>query len=150
MEIKVATSEDKTAMFELESGKQKASGASEMDLMMQSWDSPWREESLEFYLKSGWCFVALEKSELVGYVLAQPLLFIQASTQSLWIEFVSGRTLAEREELVDVAYRWARSKHLQRVLFNTKHIEDEILKNGFPKSKNLMSSYVNSTKISED
>ncbi len=53
---------------------------------------------------------------LVGYVLAQPFLFLRRQTQTVWIEYVEGESAAIVSELVDTVIRISREKHMQRVL----------------------------------
>ena len=115
MEIKVATIEDLSSIGEFSRQQLKASGVTDAELMMKSWNEPWRDESLEHYLNTGWCFVARDGDELKGYVLCQPLLFFQSWTQSLWVEYLAADSDKLKNELLDVAWRWAKSKHLQRV-----------------------------------
>lgn len=91
---------------------------SEFEAEMASWDAPWRQESLEHYVQLGWSFVMFEDNKLCGYVLAQPLLFVNGMTQSLWVEYVSADRGEQTFELLDVSIKWAKSKHLQKVLFH--------------------------------
>jgi hypothetical protein len=92
----------------------------EIEKMTLSWKAPWREESLEFYIKAGWCIGNWDSNEkFSGYFLAQPILFMESYTQTLWIEYVSYTTLDTFSQLVEFAYKYGRDKHLQRVLFNT-------------------------------
>jgi hypothetical protein len=80
----------------------------------------WRKEALEHYLPLGWSFCKREDDKLIAYILCQPLLFFEGWTQSLWIEHVSAVNPADAQEMIDIAYRWARDKHLQKVFFNTQ------------------------------
>ncbi len=93
---------------------------------LKSWNARWRRESLEHYLQMGWSFLARDtdtksdrhpEGELVGYFIAQPLLFFDGYTQSLWVEHVAYSTLKSRDELCELAYKLAREKHLQKVFF---------------------------------
>ncbi len=54
---------------------------------------------------------------LLGYSLAQPLLFFRGITQSLWVEHMAFETLDVGEELMNIMVGWGRSKHIQKVLF---------------------------------
>ncbi len=86
--------------------------------MFDSWTAAWRKESLEHYLKCGWSFVATSPSDqVVGFFLAQPLLFLNRQTQSLWVEMILGVDQEITEYLIEIAIKTAREKHLQRVLF---------------------------------
>src|SRR5690606_20454708 len=102
-------------------------GLSEVERMQIAWKAPWRKESLEHYLKTGWCIGLYgEQGMLVGYFLAQPILFMESLTQTLWIEYLSYSNHDDGLKLVDFAYRYGRDKHLQRVLFNKDTIFDQI------------------------
>ena len=98
----------------------------EMDREIQSWNSRWRKESLQHYVPIGWSFLVRDTSQpglegtegaLVGYFLAQPLLFLDGQTQSLWLEHLQFNSLQVRDELCQLAYKLAREKHLQKVYF---------------------------------
>lgn len=100
---------------------------SSMDPMEQelfAWTSRWRAESLGHYLPMGWSFLARDRQkksqwsdegELVGYFIAQPLLFFDGQTQSLWVEHLSYLNQKAKSELCELAYRLSREKHFQRV-----------------------------------
>ncbi len=90
-----------------------------MEAEISSWSSPSRQESLESYLPKGWSFSVrdLKENKLLGYFLGQPLLFFQKQTQVLWIEHMMALSEAVYDCLIEVAYRQAREKHLQRVYF---------------------------------
>lgn len=152
MAIKVATPKDFQRISQFAKAQSLASGQSEAEIMMASWDLPWREESLEFYLKGGWCFVSEEENtgDLHGYLLAQPLLFFRHYTQSLWVEWVSANSQERVEELLDVAYRWARSKHLQKVVMAQNLVEEEKLGALFPGLAHRHFFEVSSTKLTEE
>ncbi|PWU14134.1 MAG: hypothetical protein C5B49_13715 [Bdellovibrio sp.] len=109
----------------------------EVEQAITSWNSRWRPESLEYYIPLGWSFVARDKDvrnssssssssggggdgetgPIVGYFIAQPLLFFDGQSQSLWIEHLQFSSLMVRDELCDLAYRLAREKHFQRVYY---------------------------------
>jgi hypothetical protein len=117
------------------------------------WTAPWRTESLAPYLKIGWSMSRRDAKtgRLLGYILAQPFLFMRRQTQTVWIEHVEGETPAITAELVDTVVRVSREKHMQRVLMdfnsektdlglgdiirlrNGRVIEDDILE--FPTTK---------------
>ena len=91
----------------------------EIEKMTVAWKAPWRKEALEHYLKTGWCIGLLNnQNQIEGYFLAQPVLFMESYTQSLWIEYISYKNLDMFLALADFAYKYGRDKHLQRVLFN--------------------------------
>ncbi len=98
----------------------------ETDRTFQAWHARWRPESLEHYLPMGWSFLARDaevasphsdEGMLVGYFLAQPFLFMDGQTQTLWVEHLSFSSLEARDELCQLAYKLSREKHFQRVLF---------------------------------
>lgn len=98
----------------------------ETERNLQSWNARWRKESLEHYLPLGWSFLArLEdvdsefssEGQLVGYFIAQPQLFLDGHTQSLWIEHLSYASLQARDELCELAYKLGKEKHFQKVYF---------------------------------
>ncbi len=121
--FKIATLSDLDEILAFAEENHKKSSTNEMERMLQSWHARWRREALEFYLPLGWSFVARvtgssdHNNPIVGFFLGQPLLFLRAMTQTLWIEYLVGNDLAIRSALADVAIRLAREKHLQRVLF---------------------------------
>ena len=82
------------------------------------WSAPWRKESLEHYLKIGWSMARRDPQtgRLLGYILAQPFLFMRKQTQTVWIEHVDAETPALVTELVDTIVRIGREKHMQRVM----------------------------------
>lgn len=126
--------------------------ANKDDLFIE-WSAPWRQESLEHYLKIGWSMARRDRNtgRLIGYILAQPFLFLRRQTQTVWIEYVDAETPTLTAELVDTIVRISREKHMQRVLIeldaakadlglgevirgrNGRMIEDEILE--FPTTK---------------
>lgn len=92
-----------------------------MERELAQWHAPWRQEALEHYLKLGWSFAAFKESsdELAGLILCQPMLFARGYTQTLWVEYlsVSKNHPDLAHTLFDIAYRTAREKHLQTLLF---------------------------------
>lgn len=89
-----------------------------VDLEFAKWQSRSRREAVEHYLPMGWSFGLWRDTELLGYFLAQPLLFYSGMTQSLWIEAVVSGDTAVDFQLIDTAVRLAREKHFQQVLFS--------------------------------
>jgi len=113
-------------ILHFEKGKLKEQFVDESEFVLQSWSAKWRKEALENYLPKGWSFLARDKNQksefsnegaLIGYFIAQPLLFFDGQTQSLWVEHLQYSTLQARDELCDLAYRLCREKHFQRVYF---------------------------------
>jgi hypothetical protein len=90
----------------------------ETSRMMAGWQAKWRREALESYLPLGWSFAIRDEQQMLqGYFLAQPLLFFRGQTQTLWVEWMSYTSAEVARELIELAVRWGRDKHLQRVLF---------------------------------
>lgn len=116
--------QDLEQIFAFEQKKLMETIADENERTLQSWHAPWRKESLSHYIPMGWSFLAFDssdaeenKKELVGYFIAQPLLFLNGQTQSLWIEHMSYSSLQARDELCELGYKMAREKHFQKVFF---------------------------------
>lgn len=87
------------------------------DREFEEWHASWRRESLEHYLPLGWSFGIWTDGKLQGYFLAQPQLFTRALTQTLWVEHLRGLSPETVGSLVEIAYKIAREKHFQKVLF---------------------------------
>jgi len=108
----------------------------EMERTLHSWNARWRKEALEHYLALGWSFLARDQEKpsphsdeglLVGYFIAQPLLFLDGQTQSLWIEHLQYASLQARDELCELGYKLSREKHFQKVFFpNVSGINNSI------------------------
>lgn len=118
---RVIQAEDLQEILDLENQKLQEVYSDEMERMMASWNSKFRIEALNHYIALGWSFLARdpENNKLVGYFIAQPLLFLDGHTQSLWVEHVQYCSLQARDELCELAYKLGREKHLQRVYFPT-------------------------------
>lgn len=123
---RVMQKEDIEELLDFEKKKLIEIEQNEIEREFIQWNSRWRKESLEHYAQMGWSFLARNpdlKSNysneglLVGYFTAQPLLFLEGQTQSLWVEHLSYSTLQARDELVEIAYKLSRDKHFQRVYF---------------------------------
>lgn len=123
---RVIQTHDLPELFAYEQRKLAEAVPDENERTLQSWQARWRKESLEHYLPMGWSFLARdrdiaseasEEGALVGYFVAQPLLFVDGHTQSLWVEHLSYSSLQARDELADLAYKLAREKNFQRVYF---------------------------------
>jgi hypothetical protein len=116
--MKVLGPQDEAAVEALERGLLAARPGDEFEKEMSTWKAPWRKEALAHYLPQGWSFGIWDvEGRLLGYSLGQPLLFFQGFTQALWVEHMSARDESVYEKLIEISYRWARDKHLQRVLF---------------------------------
>lgn len=116
---RVIQTEDLQEILELENEKLRESFPDEMERMIATWNSKFRVEALNHYIALGWSFLARDEGshKLMGYFIAQPLLFLDGHTQSLWVEHVQYSSLKARDELCELAYRLGREKHLQRVYF---------------------------------
>ncbi len=117
---------DLEEIVDFEKNKLRETVADEMERELHSWNARWRQESLNHYIPMGWCFLARDRNlksafssegQLVGYFLAQPLLFFDGNTQTLWVEHMQYSTLQARDELCELAYKLSREKHFQKVLF---------------------------------
>lgn len=116
---RIAQLSDVDAVYDFEMKQKFTDADDEMETMMAVWSSSFRKEALEHHFKLGWSFIGSNsKNQVVGFFLGQPLLFFDAQTQTLWVEYVSAINLAITTELVDIAYRLAREKHFQRVLIS--------------------------------
>lgn len=116
---------DEIILFEKE--KLKETFLEEVDQELYSWNARWRKESLEYYVPIGWSFLVREESTFLGYFIAQPLLFLDAQTQSLWVEHLQYKTFEARDVLCEMVYKLGREKHFQKVYFpNEFHIKNAI------------------------
>ena len=117
LELRIIQLSDVEKLLSFEEKKLNELVSDETQKRFQAWNSRWRKESLEHYASLGWSFLAEVEGELVGYFLAQPLLFFDNQTQSLWVEYIQFSSLQVRDELCNLAYRLAREKHFQRTYF---------------------------------
>ena len=126
LQLRVIQPRELDEIFEYEKRKLQEQITDEMEREFHIWNSRWRKEALEHYLPMGWSFLARETSRvsheapegaLVGYFIAQPLLFLQGQTQALWVEHIQYSSLQVRDELCDLAWRLSREKHFQKVYF---------------------------------
>lgn len=110
---------DLNDILELEKQNLAATYPEEADQTIALWNSKFREEALRHYIQIGWSFGVREKSsgQLLGYFIAQPLLFFNSHTQSLWVEHLSAKDQIVKDELLMISYKLGREKHLQRVYF---------------------------------
>lgn len=124
--LRVIEAHEADELLDFEMKKLSETIADEMERQIFAWNSRWRKESLMHYLPMGWSFLARDRSlkssysqegALVGYFLAQPLLFFDGFTQNLWVEHIQFNTLEARDSLADLAYRLSREKHFQKVFF---------------------------------
>lgn len=116
---KVLTPESEQEAFEFGQRELEKSVPDSFERMMMNWNSSWRSEALAHYSQTGWSFYLREPSsnKICGVILAQMVLFFNGQTQSLWVEDVAGDSELEIEQLLEIAIRWAKDKHLQKVFF---------------------------------
>ena len=116
--LQVIQTSELDEIFDFEQRRLVETFPQEEDRMFQTWSSRWRKEALEHFLPQGWSFLARDQDGvLVGYFLAQPLLFFDGQTQSLWVEHLQTSSLQARDSLTELAYKLSREKHFQRVYF---------------------------------
>lgn len=110
---------ERDEILAFESALRSVNPPDELAQALALWQARYRPEALEFYLPLGWSFAIRDEDEVMqGYFLAQPILFWAGMTQTLWIEHLAYSRLEVCDELLDLAVRWGRDKHLQRVLFS--------------------------------
>jgi hypothetical protein len=128
IDLKVIINSDIPEILNYEENRLIEQGLPEDEIKISAWSAPWRKEALEHYVPLGWSFIARDvDGRLLGYFLAQPILFFDRQTQSLWVEHLQASSLLARDALTDLAYRLSREKHLQRVYFpNLPHIHNAI------------------------
>jgi len=136
MNIKILKIEDIEKILDFENRALEKNVADEVERKFAAWHSPWRQEALEHYLPQGWCFGIWQgaegESDLLGYLLAQPILFFKGMTQSFWIEHISFLSQNVGQELITVAYKMSREKHMQKLLFSESEILLELTSNWQP------------------
>lgn len=149
MEIKLFLEEHVDNVFSYELDKL-PSDLPEIKKEMKSWENPWRKESLTHYSKLGWSFIAQEGDEVKGYILGQPVLFFNNWTQTLWIESMNFDNEEIGFQLLDTVVRWSKTKHLQKVIFNSKCEYAGFAKESFPKFAEGGFLHLSTTKLTED
>lgn len=87
----------------------------EGDRMIASWSSRWRKEQIQHYANLGWSYTATQNGKIVGYFLAQPIMFFEGLTQTLWIDHANAMTPSIYNELMQLAWKLSRDKNFQRV-----------------------------------
>ncbi len=149
MDTKLFLSEHIDAVYEFEKSHL-PSGMSELEIEMQSREKPWRRESLSHYSGLGWSFVAEKNGKILGYLLGQPILFFNNWTQTLWVEHLSFIVPEVGQELMDSTIRWAKSKHLQKVVMNSGSHNSSFVMETFAGFKESQYLHLSTTKIAED
>lgn len=115
MDMRVMTIDDLEEILAWERSRLPTDGS--IETQMLEWTASWRKESLEHYLPLGWSFCIRTGGEIRGYLLSQPFLFVGGMTQSLWVEHMSFQDQEIQKSLSEIAYRWSRDKHFQKVIF---------------------------------
>lgn len=142
---------------DFEQKKLRETMSNEVELSLAQWESPARPESMDHYIKTGWSILLRNKDIpspfsneglLVGYFLAQPLLFIDNQPQSLWVEHISFSSLETRDRLCELAYQLGREKHFQKVYFPNIHSILNSVKTFKPSTWSPNTLQVHSTKVS--
>lgn len=119
VEYRIAQLADLDAVYQFAETRLKVEIPDDMERMIQIWNSRFRKESLEHYLKLGWSFIAEDDSQnCLGYFLGQPLLFVEGHTQTLWIEDVQAQSPEISAELIEISYKLCRDKHFQKVILS--------------------------------
>ncbi len=124
MNVKILQTEFAASIVEFERDSLLHKIENEIERELLTWKAPWRQEALEHYLPLGWSFAAWEGEEgvspLLGYFLAQPLLFFRGLTQSLWLEHLAGKNQNVKSDLLEIAYKTCREKHFQQLLISSE------------------------------
>lgn len=153
--MRILQMEDIPELLDYEMQKLAEQYPDESERMIQSWKVRWRKEAMEHYAKLGWSFLARDEEreskyssegELVGYFLAQPLLFVDGQTQSLWVEHLQYSSLKARDAMADLAYRLSREKHFQKVMFINENSIGNSINSFKPEPWNLSVLTIKTTK----
>lgn len=136
MDTRILLENDMEAIMAFETERLMNSVKDPVEREMKAWDARWRKEALEHYLPQGWSFGVYDNAKLAGYFLGQPYIFHRGLTQTLWIEHISYANHEVGRELIDVAHKWARDKHLQTVLLE-HNPENEFIFEEFPKAMHV-------------
>jgi hypothetical protein len=118
IEYRIAQMSDLESIYQFAENRLKVDFPDDMQRMIKIWESRFRKESLEHYLKLGWSFIAYEKNSeiLQGFFLGQPLLFFEGQTQTLWVETVQAINPLIESELIEISYKLSKDKHFQKVI----------------------------------
>ncbi len=148
LDCRIIESRDLQEILDLENKKLLELYPDEADRMIATWNSKFRIEALNHYIPLGWSFLAreVETQELLGYFIAQPLLFLDGQTQSLWVEHLQYSSLQARDHLCELAYKLSREKHFQRVYFPSENGVANSIKSFRPESWNTNIQVVKTTK----
>lgn len=140
-EVRILLPTDKEAVMAYAKARLALRVSEPMEREMRSWDARWRGEALDHYLPQGWSFAAFAADQMQGFILAQPFLFYRGLTQTLWVECVIADAHQVERELLEVAHRWARDKHLQCLIVENSEDIAHIVRD-WPAAKPLDESYI--------
>lgn len=145
---RILQAEDLEQVLDFESHKMQEAFPDEVERMFAQWNSRARQEAIEHYLPMGWSFIAFDdEKKIVGYFIAQPLLFLDGQTQSLWIEHIQYASSQARDELCELAYKLSREKNFQRVYFPSGNGVNNSVANFKPESWTPPTLMVKTTKV---
>ncbi|MGE3387758.1 MAG: hypothetical protein AB7K41_13600 [Bdellovibrionales bacterium] len=117
-EMRILRPEDGEAILAFARARLEAQIEDAMEREFAQWSAPWRGEALQHYLASGWSFAAVDANgQILGFALAQPLLFFRGFTQTVWTEYADASSEIVGAALVETLYRWSRDKHIQKLIF---------------------------------
>lgn len=134
-------------IYDYEVKKLHKCGVDESEIMLASWSSRWRKEQIQFYIQAGWSYVIFHNNNVVGYFLAQPLMFFEGLTQSLWIDQINFDSSEIAHELVLTAWRLCRDKNFQRLYLPQQNLEKIDLSAYSLKSWHNHISFINHPKL---
>jgi hypothetical protein len=130
LDLKILRAEDIETVLAFEKQRLALETGDEMEREFAAWSAPWRPEALNHYLKNGWSLGAFagagDGQTLAGYLLAQPLLFFRGLTQTLWVERVAYESPNIGEALIEASWRWAKDKHLQKMILGGQEIDFDL------------------------
>ncbi|MGE4133950.1 MAG: hypothetical protein AB7F86_20100 [Bdellovibrionales bacterium] len=133
LEVRILLPSDREAILAFAQIQLRELVADQMEREMQSWNARWRPEALDYYLPQGWSFGAFLQGKMVALALGQPLLFYRGLTQTLWVEELLSSLPEATNVLLDTLYKWAKDKHLQCVLLESRPDREHIIES-WPKA----------------
>ena len=117
MKTQVLTLSNIEEIQNFETSIMKEKGLSPSDIIFESWKGSTTDEFLEYFLPLGWSMgIWNNLQKLQGYFLGNVLLFHRGNMQTLYLEHISFKHSKILDEIIELAYRLAKEKHLQRVM----------------------------------
>lgn len=115
-EYRVLASDELEEVYAFSKNRWLANPKSQENLFHE-WSASWRREFLEHYLKIGWSIARRDpvSGRLLGYILAQPVVFFRQHMQTVWIEYVEAESPKQVAELIEAIYKVCREKNMQRL-----------------------------------